>query len=356
MNKQPSLFKIITIDYTAFLALLFPVAMWGMYVLFVILRKIEATNIVFLLFCGATTVIAIAVLGLRIHLFNTVFDDGIEIPATISNVMFFRGRGRIDYVYSYQDQKYVGGNAVLKGKQTQMIQIGSRGIVMVDRNNPKRAFLRDLYINSFQSNPADNFIPRGRESLPSEHRIHSSYSAGSTMEIKFKGEYDKATFFKAASLANKPTKRDSILRISVAVLIAAIFIGNLIVTVNAESLSSFNLTSSVRRLILLLFAEYFILQPYIGAFITASTLWKDPSLPKSISGIIAEQGIIYYFYNKDPREILWERFAKLQMTENLMVLLTAKGELSLFPRHFFKTDDDWKKAKQWITNKVKVAS
>jgi len=146
MNKQPSLIKIMTVDYAAFLAFTFPVIMWGLYIALVVLQNVKMTDLVLPAIFTAITIISIGIMAWRIQVFNAIFNDGIEMPATISNVSFFRDRGRVDYVYTYQGQKHTAGNAVHKVKQTQALQVGEQVIVMVDRNNPKRAYIRDLYM------------------------------------------------------------------------------------------------------------------------------------------------------------------------------------------------------------------
>lgn len=146
MNRQPSLLKIITIDYIAFLGWLFPVVMWGMYVVLIVLGNVKINDLTLPVTFAVITVVALAILIWRIQVFNTVFSDGIESTATINNVSFFRDRGRVDYVYTYQGQKYVSGNAIHKVKQTLALKAGEQVVLMVDRNNPKRAFIRDLYM------------------------------------------------------------------------------------------------------------------------------------------------------------------------------------------------------------------
>ena len=146
MNRQPSLLKIITIDYIAFLGWLFPVVMWGIYIALIVLGNIKANDFTLPIIFAVISVVALAILMWRIQVFNTVFSDGIETTATINNVSFFRDRGRVDYVHTYQGQKYVSGNAIHKVKQTLALKVGEQVVLMVDRNNPKRAFIRDLYI------------------------------------------------------------------------------------------------------------------------------------------------------------------------------------------------------------------
>ena len=146
MNRQPSLLKIITIDYLALLGWLFPVVMWGIYVVLIVLGNEKTNDFTLPIIFAVISVIALAILVWRIQVFSTVFSDGIETIATINNVLFFRDRGRVDYVYTYQGQKYISGNAIHKVKQTLALQVGEQVVLMIDHNNPKRAFIRDLYM------------------------------------------------------------------------------------------------------------------------------------------------------------------------------------------------------------------
>ena len=145
MNKQPSLVKIATIDYAALLGWLSPVVIWGMYVVFIILGNVKTNDFTLPIIFAVITVIALAFLVWRIQIFNTVFSDGIETTATINNISFFRDRGRVEYVYTHQGQRYASGNAIMKVKQTQALKVGEQVVLMIDGNNPKRAFIRDLY-------------------------------------------------------------------------------------------------------------------------------------------------------------------------------------------------------------------
>ena len=145
-NNQPSLLKIVTIDYATFLGWLIPVVVWGIYIVLIILGNVQTDDFTLPITFFGMTVAALAILIWRIQIFNTVFSDGIEITATISNVSFFRDRGRVEYVYFHQGEKYASGNAIHKVKQTLALKVGEQVVLMVDRNNPKRTFIRDLFI------------------------------------------------------------------------------------------------------------------------------------------------------------------------------------------------------------------
>ncbi len=171
------------------------------------------------------------------------------------------------------------------------------------------------------------------------------------MEIEFQGQYDKSTTFKAVKLANKPSKLNSVIRVGLTVLITFIFIAYYVSIANKESLSSFEIFRSGRHLIIIPILLYFLLQPYLSSYQAAANIWKNPIMQKPLSGAISGQGVAY-ISSTGRSETDWAKFAKKRVTENLIVLLTADGVLSFFPRHFFKDDNDWRIVLQWVSSKV----
>ena len=147
MNRQPSVVKMITIDYASFMAFLFPVVSWGFYIIMLISKNITTTDYSLPAIIGVITIVAIGVLVWRLQKLNSIFNDGIEALATISNISFFRDRGRINYIYTYQGQKYSSGNAVMNMREA--FQIGEPVTVMVDRNNPMCIYSRPVYLEGF---------------------------------------------------------------------------------------------------------------------------------------------------------------------------------------------------------------
>lgn len=143
MNRQVSLARIVSTDYVSSVALLFPLVIWGMYLAFLFLDPGVVAD--FISFAGAATILGLIVLLWRVRSMQGILRDGLEEAATISGTGFWRGRGRLEYIYLHQGEKYESGNAVQKNKRTQTLQVGDQVVVLVDRNNPKRALLRDLY-------------------------------------------------------------------------------------------------------------------------------------------------------------------------------------------------------------------
>ena len=142
MNKPPSLLKIITVDYSAFLGCLLPVLMWGIYIVIIALGIVKTNDPTLPILFATITFIALFILIWRIQIFKAVFNSGIETTAIINHISFFRDGGRVGYVYTYQGQEYTSSNAIQKGEETLALKLGEQVILVVDRNNPKRAFIR----------------------------------------------------------------------------------------------------------------------------------------------------------------------------------------------------------------------
>jgi hypothetical protein len=95
---------------------------------------------------GAIAVIAIIILLWRMMRFYSLFNDNQEALATINDVSFFRDRGRITYIHKYNGGNYVSSHYVMKNSRTKSLAVGDQVTVLVDRNNPKKAFIKDLFI------------------------------------------------------------------------------------------------------------------------------------------------------------------------------------------------------------------
>lgn len=175
------------------------------------------------------------------------------------------------------------------------------------------------------------------------------------MEIEFAGRYDRETVFQAVRLANKPSRLSSVLRIGSAILLAGLFAGYLIAFFRSGQISSTEIVQAGRLLLTVPFILYIVLQPYLSSRRLAGKIWKDPAMRMPVTGTISGQGIRYLSSTQSPREMDWSLFAKRQVVEDLIVLLTADGLLSFFPRNFFKTENDWRVVLQWVNARVAEA-
>jgi hypothetical protein len=153
---KPSVARIIQSDYIAMIAALAPIVMLGLYIALNVFgslpgrrgQTLEAgeTGPFFLVAGLAALVIGVAVIVWRLRTFEAVFAAGVEVTGEITNLSFHRDRGRIEYIYSYEGQEYSGGNAIMKNSRTTTLQPGTPIVLVVDRANPRKALIRDLYV------------------------------------------------------------------------------------------------------------------------------------------------------------------------------------------------------------------
>lgn len=153
----PSAFRIIGTDYTASLAVIFPLVIWAMYVAITFFGffpgfrgrdPLTPSVAPFLLnFALILTVVGLPLLIWRIRSIQSHFKRGVEVPGTITSANFYRGRGRLEYAYSFQDQTYRTGNAVQETKQIKGLQPGDNIILVVDPDKPRKALIRDIYLS-----------------------------------------------------------------------------------------------------------------------------------------------------------------------------------------------------------------
>jgi hypothetical protein len=166
------------------------------------------------------------------------------------------------------------------------------------------------------------------------------------MDVEFHGQFDKPTFFKAVSLANQQSKRSKIIRF-VLVGIAALFL-----VISAFNFfarggqKSDDILSLVLSVIILL---YFIFGVRLTTYALALRLWKGEGIHQQQSGIINEEGIIYH---PDTDIVAWERYSRGQATEDMQLLMTDDGLLSIFPRSFFGSYEDWKTFRNWVETRI----
>lgn len=142
-DRQPSLIKIIWIDYWAFVSTIACfVAPW-MYVYDIFFHGNSAQTLSWVTF----GIFGVGLLGLALRYISLVslYNSGLETKATISEVGFFRDRGYIKYIYPYENKKYSSHMTVMKNKLTTHYQIGDEIDVIVDRENPKKSMIKNLF-------------------------------------------------------------------------------------------------------------------------------------------------------------------------------------------------------------------
>jgi hypothetical protein len=143
-NQSPSLFRIISTDYPSYLSVLFP-AVFGAFTLYFFNTENNSSQL-FLLITSIVTFIGIPTLIQRYRTISSVFAKGIPTKGVITAIGFLRGRGRVEYSYTAQGERYTSSNAINRNGRTRKLRIGQNVNVVVDPDDPKRAFIQEIYL------------------------------------------------------------------------------------------------------------------------------------------------------------------------------------------------------------------
>lgn len=143
-NKKLSIERVFFTDYITSLSAIAVVIAVGF---FLYDRFIIATALTqempFIL--AAVGIVGIGAMVWRIRLISSAFEFGWEVEGDIVGVSFFRDRGRVTYIYTIQGERYQSSNAVMQHRLTKALHQGQKVIIMANRDNPKVAFIRDIY-------------------------------------------------------------------------------------------------------------------------------------------------------------------------------------------------------------------
>jgi hypothetical protein len=144
--SQLSIIRMIEADYIAFVAVLAPFMLLAVYAFSLVTgREVSITYTYTLAVLSIAGIIAVI---WRYRLFSSIFEDGQQAQATITGISFYRDRGKIAYEYTYMGQMHKSSSMVHKIKRTVQLQVDDHVVVMIDRNKPNRAFIRDLYCSA----------------------------------------------------------------------------------------------------------------------------------------------------------------------------------------------------------------
>lgn len=154
--SKPSLARIVKSDYVALLTVLSPLVVWLMYLALACFGYLpnpkgrkplsDSDAPFFLKLALVSTLICIPLLIWRVRHFQTVFANGEAVNGRIEKVYFFRDRGRIEFTYTYAGRQYRAKNALHKTKAATAFREGDEVVIVASRSNPKRAYIRDLFV------------------------------------------------------------------------------------------------------------------------------------------------------------------------------------------------------------------
>jgi hypothetical protein len=141
-TKPFSFRRAIDNDFNLTLAIIIPLIVWAIYIL--TLMFVGGSQVVFYLAVIITLLSPVA-LWLQLRKMQARYNAGEEVTGELHKVFFHQDRGRVDYSYTYQDQKFSNSVAIHKTKITEGFKVGQSIQLVVDREKPEHAFIVDLY-------------------------------------------------------------------------------------------------------------------------------------------------------------------------------------------------------------------
>jgi hypothetical protein len=148
MNSKPvvpSIRRILWADYPAFISAALIVTAWVVYLFWAADPPTGDWSLPFLGLASALTLGSLGVIGLRVYQLRKVFLRGEAVRGQITAIDFNRDRGRAEYTFDYQGETYRASAPLHRHGRARALQVGEKVILMIDRQNPRRAFIRDLY-------------------------------------------------------------------------------------------------------------------------------------------------------------------------------------------------------------------
>jgi hypothetical protein len=156
-NPNPSTFQIIKNDALSCVAIILSVVMWGIYIavtyfgLSLESKRTGTTvansdgNPVFLIAPIVLSFLCGGILFWRLSSIKKLFKSGERVFGRITDISFFKDRGRIEYSYSYGRQDFQSGTAIMKNSKTKSFQNGQEILLIINSTDPTKALIQDLY-------------------------------------------------------------------------------------------------------------------------------------------------------------------------------------------------------------------
>jgi hypothetical protein len=154
-----SLLRFLWIDYPAYNTILFPVVLWAVTGLLVILDyravwqggkagSLSSSTLAVFYVAILLSLVCIPLVLVRLRLFWSIYKDGFEIQGKITRTLFQRDKGQIFITYRHKEYEYKGRIVVHKTRFTQAMEKDQKVMLVALPKDPKQVFIRDLYLET----------------------------------------------------------------------------------------------------------------------------------------------------------------------------------------------------------------
>jgi len=156
-SEKPNLIRIIKSDYLANLSIKIPSIFWiimavGLFMnlaggkgqQYLSFNRESARSLLY--FSIGATVLAGPLLFWRYRYFSALFAAGKYSTGKVVNVVFRGSRGYVEYTYTRDGQELRSFNSLFKNDRTGSLKINDPVTVMTDGKNPKKTYIRELFV------------------------------------------------------------------------------------------------------------------------------------------------------------------------------------------------------------------
>ena len=151
--------RFLWIDYPAYNTILFPVVLWAVTAVLVILDyravwqggkagSISSTTLAVFYVAILLSLVCIPMIMIRLRLFWTIYKDGFEIQGQTTQTLFQRDKGQIFITYRHKEYEYKARIVVHKTSLTKRLEKDQKVIMVALPKDPKQVFIRDLYLEA----------------------------------------------------------------------------------------------------------------------------------------------------------------------------------------------------------------
>lgn len=144
-RKGSSILQVMLTDYGAMVSAIGIFALWG-FLAFDVVSNSGRPGGTWLYIVIALTPICLGVIFWRLGHIRSLFENGREVQGSLTQVSFFRDRGRITYIYSINGERYQSSSMVSRSRRTAKLGPGQDVLLLVDPDKPKSAIIRELYV------------------------------------------------------------------------------------------------------------------------------------------------------------------------------------------------------------------
>ena len=129
-------------DYLTSLFLLSPLALWAA----VFIRNVGGHDIRnYLIAAIAGSVLLVGIGLLRLGTIMSLAESGVEVTASINQIIMRRNKGRIEFTYVYNGEREEASMAFRSREPLKDVQRGTNLPALVDPNKPRRAMLPAVF-------------------------------------------------------------------------------------------------------------------------------------------------------------------------------------------------------------------